>query len=185
MRLPVRFLDAARGMVQLSGKRSLKMRQKVRINTVLEIGPHSALQRPVKEILESIGMAKEVKYTPLLVRDASSVSTIAHCLGRLFAMGHEVTIQNFNRCHDKVSLPTLPEYPFDHSQTHWYESTTSKNFRLRKHARHDLLGTTVLDWNPLEPTWRKTIRISETPWVEDHKASHRSFTYVSYVLIAY
>jgi acyl transferase domain-containing protein/NADPH:quinone reductase-like Zn-dependent oxidoreductase/SAM-dependent methyltransferase len=66
------------------------------------------------------------------------------------------------------TLTQLPKYPFDHSQSYWHESRVSKEYRLRKHGRLDLLGTASNDSNPLEARWRKFVRIHETPWVDDH-----------------
>ena len=82
-------------------------------------------------------------------------------------------IANVNRTEatkatNRMALTHLPEYPFDHSQAYWHEGRISKDLRLRKHPRLDLLGTQSLDWSPLEARWRKFIRFSETPWVEDH-----------------
>ena len=93
--------------------------------------------------------------------------------GRLYCLGYPVKVANVNRTEatkatNRMALTDLPEYPFDHSQAYWHESRINKELRLRKHPRLDLLGTQSLDWNPLEARWRKFIRLSETPWVEDH-----------------
>ena len=66
-------------------------------------------------------------------------------------------------------LIDLPGYPSNHSQTYWLESRISKGFRFRQRPPYELLGTTVRDWNPLEPRWRHFIRESENPWIHDHK----------------
>lgn len=65
-------------------------------------------------------------------------------------------------------LTDLPAYPFNHSQHYWFESRLSRNFRFRKHARHELLGTPVADWNPMEAKWRNYIKVAEHPWIRDH-----------------
>ena len=66
-------------------------------------------------------------------------------------------------------LTNLPAYPFNHSQRYWIESRLSKRFRFREHAEHELLGTAVEDWNPLDARWRKIIKLSESEWMADHK----------------
>ena len=35
--------------------------------------------------------------------------------------------------------------------------------------RLDLLGAPVADWNPHEPQWQNVVRLSDTPWLSDHK----------------
>ena len=65
----------------------------------------------------------------------------------------------------------LPSYPFNHSKRYWDESRISKNFRFRKHPRHELLGTPVPDWNQLEPRWRNFLRVSESSWIVEHEVS--------------
>ena len=66
-------------------------------------------------------------------------------------------------------LVDLPSYPFDHSKTYWRESRISKGYRFRKVVRHELLGTPVSDWNKNNAIWRNWIRLSENPWVKDHR----------------
>ncbi|KAI2781059.1 hypothetical protein F4815DRAFT_498801 [Daldinia loculata] len=41
--------------------------------------------------------------------------------------------------------------------------------RNRKHLRHELLGTLALTGNGIDFTWRNLLRLSETPWLRDHK----------------
>ena len=65
-------------------------------------------------------------------------------------------------------MTDLPEYPFDHSVSHWLESRISSRFRTHHQGKIDLLGKPVADWNPLEAKWRNNIRVSEMPWIEDH-----------------
>ena len=67
-------------------------------------------------------------------------------------------------------LANLPEYPFNRSQRYWHESTMSRNLRLRKHPRLQLLGTPLVDWNfSDEGRWQKVFDSIEMPWIEDHK----------------
>ena len=140
---------------------------------LLELGPHSALAGPVRDILKTVPRGGEVVYSSTLTRNVSAMETTMSAAGRLYCLGYPLNVADVNRMsatkiYNRKPLTDLPEYPFDHSQAYWHESRMSKDLRLRKHARLDLLGTRSLDWNPLEPRWRKYIRVSETPWVEDH-----------------
>jgi acyl transferase domain-containing protein len=41
--------------------------------------------------------------------------------------------------------------------------------RTRKHRRHELLGSRILEGNDVEPTWRNLLRLKDAPWLQDHK----------------
>ncbi|KAI1208477.1 putative polyketide synthase [Annulohypoxylon truncatum] len=138
---------------------------------ILELGPHSALQRPVKDTAQSVTEKEPIFYDCILSRDTSAMKTCLGSIGRLFCRGYPVNI-------DQVNMPTsqpcsplvdLPEYPFNHTQTYWQESRISRNHRFREHPRHELLGTRSMDWNQAEPKWRNALRVKELTWIQDHK----------------
>jgi acyl transferase domain-containing protein len=62
----------------------------------------------------------------------------------------------------------LPEYSFDKTLTYWHESRISRDWRLREEPTRSLLGVRTSDWNPLQPRWRKMLRVEEVPWIADH-----------------
>lgn len=173
---PVRFSDAVIKLISqpidVRKKVGVGRRDTPPIYEFLEIGPHSALRGPIHTILETVSHRHEIGYSSLLVRHSSSVDTVLNTAGRLHCLGYPIALAQVNQLRGTESLRSLsdlPEYPFDHSQKHWYESRISEGLRFRKHPRLDLLGTPASDWNPLQARWRKIIRLSETPWVEDHK----------------
>lgn len=138
------------------------------INYVVEIGPHSALQRPIKDTVSS-----ELDYSSVLRKDTSALQTAISLAGKLHCRGCIVDLMKVNfptQAQSSLNMLTaLPEYPFNYSQSYWHESRVSKNFRFRQHPRHELLGTPSADWNNLEAKWRYIIRRSENPWVDGHK----------------
>jgi acyl transferase domain-containing protein len=148
-------------------------RKIIMVHDILELGPHSALQGPIRECLKKIDRAEDMKYYCALVRNRSALDTTFELLGQLYCRGYSVDVAKINRPSKAVSQPMLlvdlPEYPFDHSKSYWFESRLSKNFRFRKHGYNPLLGTPVADWNPLEGKWRHFLGGSDLPWVEDHK----------------
>lgn len=172
--LPVRFSDALAQIDSATGKTLSKTSCTVLLDDFLEIGPHCALKGPIREHLTARGI-ENINYSSALLRSVSAMSTLLEAVGRLCCAGYAVDVLEVNRSgttprDGHMVLPNLPEYPFDHSKSYWHESRfTKEGWRLRKHPRLDLLGSTVSDWNPLHATWRKIIRLSETPWVEDHK----------------
>ena len=143
------------------------------INDLLEIGPHSAMRGSVRDVLQSINQLDEIRYNSALVRNRSALDTILQTLGHLYCKGYPIDIESINRPLESeyrpAVLPSLPEYPFDHSKKYWHESRISNALRFRRHGHHPLLGTPVSDWNPLEARWRHILRISEQSWMKDHK----------------
>lgn len=177
---PVRFTDALLKMSLESSKSSLRVNTSNSvIQEIIEIGPHSALQSAIKETLASrFNDNQVIGYHAVLNRNSPGPDTLLRTVGSLFARGSVVDIALVNQASLSSSseeLPTmltnLPPYVFNHSQTTWYESRLSRNFRFRKYPRHDLFGAPVPDWNPEEPAWRNFVRISEQPWLRDHVVS--------------
>lgn len=160
---PVRFCEALENLAA----------DNPALTDVVEIGPHCALRRPVQDILRGTTPVKDsVRYTSVLNRSKSPVSTVFEFLGHLFSHGHHVDVSTANQ--HKPSTPLLvdcPEYPFDHSHKYWAESRLSINYRLRSPNRNDMLGVQANDWNPLEPKWRNFWSVQSTPWIGDHSVS--------------
>ena len=178
MTSPVRFTDAMAQIDSAASKTSTNtLWANVRtalVHDLLEVGPHCALKGPIREHLTSRGI-KDINYSSALIRNFPATDTLLDAVGRLYCAGYAVDVSEVNRLRKtpqdgQIVLPNLPEYQFDHSNSYWHESRFAKEgWRLRKYPRLDLLGSPIPDWNPLHATWRKIIRLSETPWVEDHK----------------
>ncbi|KAL6812029.1 hypothetical protein J3E69DRAFT_359798 [Trichoderma sp. SZMC 28015] len=174
---PVRFTDTLLKMSLESSKSSPRVNTSNSvIQEIIEIGPHSALRSAIKETLASrFNDNQVIGYHAVLNRNNPGLDTLLRTVGNLFARGSVVDIALVNQASLSSSskeLPTmltnLPPYVFNHSQTIWYESRLSRNYRFRKYPRHDLFGAPVPDWNPEEPVWRNFVRISEQPWLRDH-----------------
>jgi len=148
------------------------------IDTIVEVGPHSQLAGPVKQILKTLsGDLPKIKYTHTLKRGSNAEVSLLHCLGSLLTQGAPVRVQGLhsNRSSSSNSKPTpppllvdLPPYPFDHDRTFWHESRISKDYRHRHHSPHELLGSLAADVNRVEPRWRRFIKLEETPWLRGH-----------------
>ena len=166
----VRFSDAIGKMVlYLLQERATGGNKK---DLLVEIGPTSALQRPVKDIIDKVAKSENITYDSVLKRDTSGIDSCLALIGRIWISGFKLDLVLVNSPTTNESklqlLVDLPEYPFNHANTYWTESRISKKFRMRKHARHDLLGVPLADWNPLEPRWRNVIRVKENPWILHH-----------------
>ena len=136
---------------------------------IIEIGPHAALRRPVKDTIPGL------EYTSALQNSHSSVVTSLHLAGYLYCKGARLNLQainNLDRTNSSLRmLTTLPEYPFNHSQKYWVESRISKELRFRKHAHHEILGTPLPTSQTAGVKWRNVIREVENPWIRDHKSN--------------
>ena len=145
------------------------------VDVLIEIGPHSALRGPVRDILKACSN-DTTTYKSALVRKSSASRSILDTMGHLHCRGCCVDFGQINQLHctskPLVALAHLPQYPFDHSKTYWSESRISRSFRFRKHSRHELLGKPISDWNPIDARWCHYIKISEIPWVMDHQVSN-------------
>lgn len=182
----VKFADSLRSLcLQTSnGKaRSRKVRPragaatKVSVDLLIEIGPHSALQGPIQQILQADQKltASPIAYASALVRKKCAVMTTLALSKKLFTMGYPVNFAAINR--PRALKPTetvqcltdLPPYPWNHARTYWAEPRVSKVYRTRKYPRTDLLGVPDRHASEREPRWRNHIRVQEIPWVRDHR----------------
>ncbi|KAG5915216.1 Type I Iterative PKS [Claviceps capensis] len=140
---------------------------------LIEIGPHSALEGPIKQILRSISpqAAGEVKYLPTLVRNRNSCVALLNLAGHLFIHGHPIHFDEINQTKVNQS-PTLitnfPPYPWS-GRSYWYESRASHQHRLKPFPRHDILGLLDCNYTDSELTWRNVLSVDEIPWLKDHR----------------
>lgn len=167
---PVLFSDA---LTQLAKGEDRRRRRggEATVDFLLEIGPHSALQGPIKQTLTSGGF-KNVAYDSVLKRGKDAAQTALEAAGNLFMHGLDIDVNAVNQIHlESIGTPLvdLPTYPWNHSKSYWSESRISKAHRFRAHNRVDLLGAPVPDVVASDPAWRHFLRTSEAPWIRDHK----------------
>ena len=142
---------------------------------ILEIGPHSTLRMPIKEILMSTQRENSTGYDSLLRRGVSALQSSLNAVASLFCLGYPVRLAAINAGDGSMKPRILvdgPYYPFNHSQRYWIESRLSKNFRFRKNPEHELLGSAVPDWNILDARWRKVVRLIDNEWISHHKVNN-------------
>ena len=163
---PVLFLDAFRQMAMdpTSGE--------AEIDIAVEVGPHAALSGPVGDILlMSEFHNASISYQSCLIRNNNAVCTMQALAGQLLCQGFPVNLKpiNFPTGKSNVSVITnLPSYPWNHQVRHWDEPRLNKSLRAKRFGYHDLLGSLINGANPLAPTWRHVIRLSDVPWVREH-----------------
>lgn len=171
----VRFSQAMSNLLEHSPDGSKgRSRNRTAWSAFIEIGPHGALQSPVNEIVKASQSkaAKEAPYFSVITRGKNAESTSLQLAGQLWASGHAVNLLHVNGIIPEtmpMALPDLPSYPWNHNKSYWHESTIARSNRFPSGPRTDLLGVAVDLQNPMEPRWRNYLRISENPWIEDHK----------------
>lgn len=184
---PVRFNQALQALHNSLTKEESSERQP---NLLIEIGPHSALEGPIKQTLKFMGLkASSTEYFPSLVRKSDAVTQMQRLASNLFMRGTEVSFDAVNctmvKQSQNIVLTDLPPYPWKHSEKYWYESRVSRNYRSKSYRRHDILGSLTNDSNDLAPTWRNILDIEQVPWLRDHKVQANSvFPLAGYLVMA-
>ena len=134
----------------------------------LEIGPHSALAGPIRQIIRN--EAKEAHYIPTLVRNEDAMTALLKTAGELWVSNLDL---NFGAINPAGELLTdLPTYPWNYDGGYWYESRLSKEWRQRKFPHHDILGARVTESSEVDPIWRNVLRLDNVPWIQDHEIAH-------------
>ena len=175
---PVLFVDSFKHLIEQQRRNKLDKSHlnNMKMDICIEIGPHSALRGPIKDIVREFSKGQTIMYHATMGRHAPGLETLLRVAGEVHCMGYPLKLFHINHQNKNssalLSLSSLPEYEFDHSKSYWHESRISKGTRLRREPKNDLLGKRVPDWNPFEARWRHFIGLSELPWLEDHKVCH-------------
>ncbi|KAK6533658.1 hypothetical protein TWF694_002591 [Orbilia ellipsospora] len=176
---PVHFVKSINEIDQLAAvaktgtkKLDLSHRRGLVITNILEVGPHSALRGPLREIVGGFKYATaEIQYHSALVRGSPALDVFLQSIGSLQCSGFDINVSYLNSDYEgqKTSpLVDLPAYPFIHSRQYWHESRRSRNERFRIEKPSELLGNATPDWNPYSPTWRNILSQSKSEWIKDH-----------------
>ncbi|KAI0853704.1 putative polyketide synthase [Daldinia vernicosa] len=168
------------------------------VDLLIEIGPHPALSMLVKQIYLGYGKSTSTAPAclPSLRRGEHDISSMLHLVGSLFLHNAPIDIVAVNatekvlqgRLHLQHGYPCvdMPRYNFTYPKTPLYfENRYSKEFRLRKHPRHDLLGARQPGCSGAHPSWRNVIRKKDIPWLDDHKLTpHTVLPAAAYISMA-
>ncbi|KAF5641441.1 polyketide synthase [Fusarium tjaetaba] len=147
----------------------------------LEIGPHSALAGPLRQICSS--SLQPCHYISSQLRDKNSSAVFLSAVGKLYQHGMALDLASLFP--NSKAISGLPTYPWDHSATHWSESRISKAWRSREYPQHCLLGSRNFEGSDLEPQWRNILSLEDIPWLMDHKLNQDVvFPFAGYIAIA-
>ncbi|KAL8790242.1 MAG: hypothetical protein Q9195_006465 [Heterodermia aff. obscurata] len=148
------------------------------VDILIEIGPHSALRSALKQIAKSTPDVQFPDYIPTLVRESDGLNDLLNTAGNLFIKGYPVDLLSINSVETKKKssysvqhgsfIVDLPRYQWQYDKPLFYENRWTREWRLRSHARHDLLGSRIPGGLDCQPIWRNKIRIKDVPWLSDH-----------------
>ncbi|KAG0155247.1 hypothetical protein PDIDSM_821 [Penicillium digitatum] len=150
------------------------------ISTLVEIGPHPALQTAVKEIAQKYAPNSNVQYLYTLKRKVDDIEAVQNLAGSLFTQGMNLDFQAINFPNLRTSsrkpavLTNLPRYPWNHSERYWFTSRLGDNHFHRQLPRSDLIGSLCMENIDLEPRWRNLIRVEDHPWIREHRVHDRT-----------
>ena len=174
---PVLFHQAITSLVETSS-----------VDVLLEIGPHTALKGPIRQISTSMPDIEFPEYIPSLVRQTDGAESLLQTAGLLFAKGYMVAMERVNAVEVLDTLTNkvlksdtgtiivdLPKYQWQYEDLLYVENRWTREWRLRTHPRHDLLGSRNPGGNKNEPAWRNILRVKDLPWLADHKVCIRDF----------
>jgi NADPH:quinone reductase-like Zn-dependent oxidoreductase/malonyl CoA-acyl carrier protein transacylase len=164
----VRFDEAVQSMCQpVDGF-------KTGVNFLLELGPHAALQGPIKQILKALGnSAVKIAYASALSRKRDAVQTVLALAGTLFVKGVLLNMGAINFPKPLAKAPAvltdMPRYPWNHQSKYVHQSRITQIHKFQKDRRSDIIGVLASYSNDIEPTWRNIIRLDEIPWLRHHQ----------------
>lgn len=160
------------------------MTMNLSVDTFIEIGPHSALSGPIREICKESNFT-QAHYLPTLKRDQHDGDQLLKVAGSLWARNAPINIDCVTKLEyvsesgtigytEGSTLVDLPTYQWTYSKNLRLESTQSRERRGQSHPRHDLLGRKVIGLPNAEPVWRNILRHKDLPWLKHHSVSFPS-----------
>lgn len=163
---PVQFASAVQNLARSKDESSNT------VDVLVEVGPHAALQGPAMQSLKAVGVI-DVPYHSILTRGSSGLATALGLAGTLYARAYPVNLDGINQTNLSSRKPQvlvdLPAYPWNHTNRYWAESRLAKEYRQREPSNSGLLGAPYPSLVAQERTWRGHIKLTDAPWVEDHK----------------
>ncbi|GKT75184.1 LOW QUALITY PROTEIN: polyketide synthase [Colletotrichum tofieldiae] len=147
------------------------------VDLLVEIGPHSAMSGPIRQIKTALGAAK-LEYLPTLLRDKHCATEALRFAGDLFLRNYPLNLERVTSIEESLGsgkvvckqgslIVDLPSYSWSTKQF-WAEARHSIEHRQPKYPRHDILGSLLPGASLSEPTWRNVLRIRDVPWLKDH-----------------
>ena len=161
----------------------------LQIDTLIELGPHSALKGPIRQILLELSEhASRPDYLSALIRNESAVSSTLRMASTLLMAGLSLNLAAVNFSGESSTPPLitdLPSYSWTHDEKYWAESRVGRAYRLERGRRSELIGNAAGDISGHEQRWRIIVNSDSMPWVRDHKVqSQILYPVMGYLIVA-
>ncbi|KAF2137744.1 uncharacterized protein K452DRAFT_321598 [Aplosporella prunicola CBS 121167] len=148
------------------------------IGIVVEVGPHTALSGPFKQICQE-NKFEHFTYVASLVRNKDSAVQLLKTAGALFIQNYPIDVDEVNaldgtigstqKTRQPMVLVDLPPYQWNYERTFWTEPRLSHEQRNLTHPRHDLLGSKLVGLSDRSLAWRNILRHKDLAWLKDHR----------------
>lgn len=163
---PVRFSEAFTSLCEPKGD------SKRGVDLVIEIGPHSTLQGPIRQITQTFeGSLRQIQSFSSVVRNTDSTASLLDLSARLVTNGCKLQLAKVN-FPSSTSTPNvlfdLPLYQWNHTKRYWYEVRERQEMVKYMFPRHDLLGSREPNCTIEEPRWKNVLTVEDVPWLRDH-----------------
>lgn len=157
------------------------------IGFMVEIGPHSALAGPLKQIFAANNYSN-FTYIPTFLRNADSTVQVLKTAGELLLRDYPLDIQQVNSIENIIPnsnskskrqpllLVDLPPYQWNYDKKYWAEARFSRDQRQMRFPRHDLLGRKIAGLSDRSIVWRNIMVHKNVPWLKDHTVSSTSLS---------
>ncbi|KAI0968650.1 putative polyketide synthase [Xylaria arbuscula] len=173
---PVRFLDAMQSAIASQNEGNAKAGKGLH-NFVIEIGPHSALKTPIKQILEHQRSVQPKSpyfaYLPSLTREIDGCENLLGLAGTLFTAGAPVELGSINGTdmHNAHVVTGLPAYAWDKSTSYEIRPRVTHERLYPGESYNSLLGRRVHSNGGKERAYRQVFTLDEMPWIRDHNVA--------------
>ena len=148
------------------------------VDLLIEVGPHSAMAGPIKQIKSEL-KSEKLDYLPTLLRGTDCAVQLLKLAGEMFLRSYPIDMERVTTVEETTPsgkltitkgsiIVDLPPYKWNYTKPYWAESRGSREQRLPKFPRHDVLGQLVIGSSLAEPTWRNVLRSRDLPWLKDH-----------------
>ncbi|KAK7959096.1 Beta-ketoacyl synthase [Apiospora aurea] len=142
------------------------------VNHLIEVGPSGALAGPINQVKQALRQGSiALDYSASWSRDSDPTKTLYDVAGRMFIRGLDIDMFKVNNIGPDAKCRTitdLPSYCWNHSVKYWHESLSSHDWRYRPFPVHDLQGSKVLGTSWDMPSFKRTLRLKDVPWIKDH-----------------
>lgn len=149
------------------------------VDLLVEIGPHSAMKGPIHQIKAEL--KSKIEYLPTLLRGQDCAIQVLRVAGEMFLRNYPLNMERVTTAYveettssGKLSttkgsiIVDLPPYQWNYTRPYWAENRASREYRVPRFPRHDVLGQIVIGSSLAEPTWRNVLRARDLPWLKDH-----------------